>query len=215
MKLVIGNKNYSTWSLRPWLLLDYFEVPFEEVMESLQPEKLSLRLSQYSASSKVPVLLDGENTVWDSLAICEHISEQYLSGRGWPEQVKNRALARSISAQMHSGFGAMRNEMPMNIRAKRHLVLSDEAINDINQVQRLWHDSIAATGGPWLCGDFSIADCMFAPVAMRFITYGIELTPQAQAYVDRITQLPSMQKWIASALTETDVVDVDEAGIDR
>lgn len=213
MQLVIGNKNYSTWSLRPWLLLDYFDVTFEEVLESLRPEQLSQRLGKYSASSKVPVLLDGDIAVWDSLAICEHISEQCLNGRGWPQALGNRALARSISAQMHSGFGAMRNEMPMNIRAKRRLELSDEAKSDVAQVQQLWQDSIAKSGGPWLCGEFSIADCMFAPVAMRFITYGIELTPQAQAYVDKISGLPSMKKWIKAALLETEVVALDEAGV--
>jgi len=213
MKLVIGNKNYSTWSLRPWLLLDYFDTPFVEIMESLEAEQLSQRLGKYSSSNKVPVLLDGDVAVWDSLAICEYISEQYLAGRGWPESVANRALARSISAQMHSGFGAMRNEMPMNIRAKRQLKLSDEAQRDIALIQQLWSDSINSSGGPWLAGQFSIADCMFAPVAMRFITYGVELTEDAQAYVDRISNLSSMRKWVASALQETEVVAVDEAGI--
>jgi len=213
MELVIGNKNYSTWSLRPWLLLDYFGITFEEVMVSLAPAQLSQRLGQYSSASKVPVLIDGEVTVWDSLAICEHINDQYLQGRGWPQSLGNRALARSISAQMHSGFGAMRNEMPMNIRAKRRLDLSTEALRDISQVQQLWSNALEQSGGPWLGGEFSIADCMFAPVVMRFITYGIELTPEAQAYADRICGLSSMKKWIDCALQETEVIAVDEAGV--
>ena len=215
MQLIIGNKNYSTWSLRPWLLLDYFEVTFEEVLESLGPDQLSQRLGKYSASSKVPVLLDDDVVVWDSLAICEYISEQCLDGRGWPQATANRALARSISAQMHSGFGAMRNEMPMNIRAKRRLELSHDAKCDVAQIQQLWQDALAQSDGPWLCGEFSIADCMYAPVAMRFITYGIELTPVAQAYVDKISALPSMKKWVAGALEETEIVAIDEAGVER
>jgi len=211
--LVIGNKNYSTWSLRPWILLDYFDVTFEETLVSLAPAQLSQRLGQYSTSSKVPVLIDGDITVWDSLAICEYINEQYLSGRGWPDDRANRALARSISAQMHSSFGAMRNEMPMNIRAKRQLTLSADALNDIAQVQQLWSDALTRSGGPWLGGEFSIADCMFAPVAMRFITYGIELTPDAQDYVARISDISSIRKWVESALSETEIVAANEAGV--
>lgn len=214
LQLVIGNKNYSTWSLRPWLLMSHFDVAFEEIMESLGPEQLSERLGQYSASNKVPVLLDGDVCVWDSLAICEYINEQHLEGKGWPVNVENRARARSISAQMHSGFGAMRSEMPMNIRAKRKLVLSDEALGDIEAVQALWQQSIEASGGPWLCGEFSIADCMFAPVVMRFMTYTIKLTPAAQTYAQQLLALPAIKQWINDALVETEVVPADEAGID-
>jgi len=212
MKLVIGNKNYSTWSLRPWLLLDYFSLDFTEIIESLGPDQLGQRLGQYSASNKVPVLLDDEVCVWDSLAICEYINEQYLAGKGWPKSVANRALARSLSAQMHSGFGAMRNEMPMNIRAKRQLNLSRDAQRDIQLVQQAWHNAMAQSGGPWLAGEFSIVDCMFAPVVMRFETYNIPLSASAQSYAEQMLALPSIKKWIASALTEDEVVQVDEAG---
>ena len=139
MKLIIGNKNYSTWSLRPWVLLTHFEIPFAEVMESLTAHQLSERLAQYSDAKKVPVLINNDLCVWDSLAICEYINEQFLHGRGWPKNIEQRAIARAVSAQMHSGFAAIRNEMPMNIRAKRHIDFSEEALQEINQMQLLWH----------------------------------------------------------------------------
>ena len=134
MKLVIGNKNYSTWSMRPWLLLRYFNLDFEEINESLNAEGLSQRLAQYSPSKRVPVLLDNGLDVWDSLAICDYISERYLDGKGWPSGVANRARARSISAEMHASFQALRNELPMNIRAKRRVEMSADAMRDIAQV---------------------------------------------------------------------------------
>jgi len=214
MKLVIGNKNYSTWSLRPWLLLSHFNVPFTEVMESLSPQSLSERLAQYSDSKKVPVLVHNELNVWDSLAICEYVSEQYLHGRGWPKSVEQRAVARAVSAQMHSGFTAIRNEMPMNIRAKRSIELSDDAKKEINQMQLLWHRLLQNSGGPWLFGDFSIADCMFIPVVLRFKTYGVALLPSTENYRDTVMSNAAVNSWIDSALTETEIVDEDEAGED-
>lgn len=215
MKLVIGNKNYSTWSLRPWLLLSHFDVPFTEVMESLSPQSLSTRLAQYSDSKKVPVLINEELNVWDSLAICEYVSEQYLNGRGWPKDAAQRAVARSVSAQMHSGFTAIRNEMPMNIRAKRSIELSDDAKNEINQMQLLWHRLLQNSDGPWLFGDFSIADCMFIPVILRFETYGITLLPSTESYRDTVMANIALNSWIDAALTETEIIEVDEAGENR
>jgi len=215
MKLVIGNKNYSTWSLRPWLLLTHFEVSFTEVMESLQPDMLGVRLAQYSDSKKVPVLIDNDLNIWDSLAICEYVNERCLNGRGWPKDVSQRATARAVSAQMHSGFNAIRNEMPMNIRASRDIELSDAAQQEINQMQLLWHRLLQNSAGPWLFGDFSIADCMFIPVLLRFETYGISLLPSTKAYRDTIMSNIAVTTWIDSALKETEVVDVNEAGSDR
>lgn len=214
MKLVIGNKNYSTWSLRPWVLLSHFDVPFTEVIESLSPESLSERLAQYSDSKKVPVLVHNELNVWDSLAICEYVSEQYLHGRGWPKDVSQRATARAVSAQMHSGFSAIRNEMPMNIRAKRTIELSDDAKKEINQMQLLWHRLLQNSGGPWLFGDFSIADCMFIPVVLRFNTYGITLLPSTENYRDTVMANAAVNSWIDAALMETEIIEVDETGED-
>jgi len=215
MKLVIGNKNYSTWSLRPWLLLTHFEVSFTEVMESLQPDMLGVRLAQYSDSKKVPILIDNDLNIWDSLAICEYVNERCLNGRGWPKDVSQRATARAVSAQMHSGFNAIRNEMPMNIRASRDIELSDAAQQEINQMQLLWHRLLQNSAGPWLFGDFSIADCMFIPVLFRFETYGVSLLPSTKAYHDTIMSNIAVTTWIESALKETEVVDVNEAGNDR
>ena len=215
MKLVIGNKNYSTWSLRPWLLMTHFNVNFTELMESLAPEKLSERLAQYSDSKKVPVLINKELNVWDSLAICEYVNEQCLAGRGWPKDPAQRAIARSVSAQMHSGFGAIRNEMPMNIRAKRRIELSEEAKNEINQMQLLWHRLLQNSNGPWLFGEFSIADCMYIPVILRFETYGISLLPSTKQYRDAVFANEAVKQWIDAALQETEIVAVDEAGEER
>lgn len=215
MKLVIGNKNYSTWSLRPWLLMTHFSVNFTEQLESLAPEKLSERLAQYSDSKKVPVLINKELSVWDSLAICEYVNEQCLAGRGWPKDPAQRAIARSVSAQMHSGFGAIRNEMPMNIRAKRRVELSEEAKNEINQMQLLWHRLLQNSGGPWLFGEFSIADCMYIPVILRFETYGISLLPSTMQYRDTVFTNEAVKQWVDAALQETEVVVVDEAGEER
>lgn len=212
MKLVIGNKNYSTWSLRPWLLLSHFDVPFTEIIESLSPQSLPERLAQYSDSKKVPVLVNNELNVWDSLAICEYVSEQFLHGRGWPKNLQQRAIARSVSAQMHSGFPAIRNEMPMNIRAKRSIELSESAKKEINQMQLLWHRLLQNSGGPWLFGDFSIADCMFVPVVLRFETYGITLLPSTENYRDTVMSNVALNSWIDSALTETEIIEMDEVG---
>jgi len=225
MQLVIGNKNYSTWSLRPWLMLDAFEVEFEEVLVSLKDDGLSERLGQYSQSKRVPVLLDGDLTVWDSLAICEYVSETYLAGGGWPqglgatksERVASRATARAITAEMHSGFAALRNEMPMNCRASRQLEVSDAALNDIRRIEAIWarYARKDPKGDIRLFGEFSIADCFFAPVAMRFITYGIELSAPANDYLNSLRAHPSLEKWVVGALQETEIIPQDEAGAER
>lgn len=217
MKLVIGNKNYSTWSLRPWTLLDAFDVQFEEIQESLNGSDLTERLKKYSATGCVPVLMDGELIVWDSLAICEYVSENYLDGSGWPRDKWNRAIARAICAEMHSGFNALRSEMPMNCRAKRSLTLSDSVKRDIYRIDAIWSDYTEKDSNNKLrlFGEFSIADCFFAPVVMRFQTYEVELSDAASNYCQSMFEHRSLQKWLASALEETEIVEVDEAGIDR
>ena len=216
MKLVIGNKNYSTWSLRPWLLLEAFNVAYEEVQESLRDEGLTERFKQYSDSARVPVLIDDGLPIWDSLAICEYINDNYLANIGWPTDVKDKAIARAICAEMHSGFSALRSEMPMNCRAKRHVDLSPQALADIARIDAIWSHYARedSDGNLRLFGQFSIADCFFAPVAFRFVTYRTKLTTAAQNYADSLIQHNSMQKWLTGALSETEIIDCDEAGTD-
>lgn len=216
MQLVIGNKNYSSWSLRPWLLLDGFGLGFEEIQESLKAEGRKERFSKYSATSKVPVLIDNDIAIWDSLAICEYVSENYLNGKGWPADKIKRALARAITAEMHSGLSAMRNALPMNCRATREIDLSDQAKMDIQRVDNIWSEYAEndSTGELRLFGSFSIADCFFAPVVFRFKTYGVQLSKKADAYYQSMLKHPSMKKWLTSALTETEFIEEDEAGVD-
>ena len=217
MQLVIGNKNYSSWSLRPWMLLSFFELDFEEVQASLQAEGLSDRLGQFSPTSRVPVLIDGELTVWDSLAICEYVSEQYLGGKGWPSDAAKRAEARAVTAEMHSGFAGLRREMPMNCRARRQVEPSAQTLKDIARVDEIWAKGMAA-GGPWLFGEFSIADCFYAPVVMRFKTYaadsGVVLSAGAQRYQDFFLENAALNNWVSAAVQETEIVPEDEAGVD-
>jgi glutathione S-transferase len=207
--LVTANKNYSTWSLRPWLLLKAFKVHFNEVYESLNGEDLRDRLLQYSATAKVPVLKENSVTVWDSLAICEYINEVYLENEGWPRSTIARAKARAIVSEMHSGFGALRHAMPMNIRAKRRIQINTDIENDITRIDHIWSDHHASG---WLFDTFSIADCFYAPVAFRFETYGIKLSETAQQYQHKLLAHPAMVEWKEKALAETEIVDMDEAG---
>ena len=217
MKLVIGNKNYSSWSLRPWLLLSAFNVEFEEIQESLLQEGIKERFGKYSPSCKVPVLIDGELSVWDSLAICEYVSEKYLNGRGWPEDIERRAEARAICAEMHSGFMALRNEMPMNCRATRKLELSAAAKADNSRIDSIWshYTEQNAHIGPWLFGEFSIADCFFAPVAFRFATYGVSLSVSAQTYSSLLLNHKSVAEWKEAGQAEIEIIARDEAGVEN
>ena len=218
MQLVIGNKNYSSWSLRPWLLLKAFDVPFEEQNVSLiglGTRELSDHLRQYSPAAKVPVLIDEDRVLWDSLAICEYISEQYLSGRGWPSEAGDRARARAVTAEMHAGFSAVRNALPMNCRAKRQVELTDEILADVKRIDEIWSDRLPKDSkSPWLFGDFSIADCFYAPVAFRFKTYEIELSAEALGYMTKLLTHPAVEDWLHDALLEIEVIVEDEAGED-
>ena len=213
MKLVIGNKNYSSWSLRPWLLLSTFGIEFEEIQESLRQEGLTERLSQYSPTGRVPVLIDKPVTVWDSLAICEYVSEKYLAGKGWPKDEALRAEARAVCAEMHAGFMGLRGELPMNCRATRQVELSDSAKLDITRVDAIWSKGMSAGKGPWLFGDFSIADCFYAPVVLRFKTYGISVSESACRYQSWFLEHDALNQWVDAAKAETEIVPEDEAGI--
>ncbi|WP_096086779.1 glutathione S-transferase family protein [Agaribacterium haliotis] len=206
MKLVIGNKNYSSWSLRPWLLLHAHALDFEEVNESLAQHGIRERLSQYSDSAKVPVLLDRGLTIWDSLAICEYISENYLSGRGWPKSAADRAQARSLVAEMHSGFAALRSELPMNCRLTKSAQLSPAVRAEVQRIEQLWNNYVSADQSEQLrlFGCFGIADCFFAPVVFRFHSYGVKLSGTAGRYQQSLLAHPSMQLWLTQAIGETE-----------
>lgn len=214
MKLIIGNKNYSSWSLRGWLALKAFDVPFEEIKLSLFSDEFYTELAKHSPVGKVPVLVDGDLSVWDSLAICEYINETYLDGKGWPIDKSKRAVARSVVADMHSGLFGIRTEMPMNCRARRHVELSDQAKKEVATLDALWTKLRAenAQNGDYLFGKFSLADAFFAPVMFRFKTYGIALSAAASEYQTTMLMHPAMQEWLDDALIETDVIDADEAG---
>lgn len=215
MKLIIGNKNYSSWSLRPWLLLSAFDLPFEEVRIPLFVEGFKSEIEKYSAAGKVPVLHDNGLVVWDSLAICEYISEKYLGGKGWPEDEKLRAMARSCCAEMHSGFATLRNDMPMNCRALgRKVDITTELQRDISRIDSLWTSltSKHRDQGPWLFGEFSIADCMFAPVVFRFNTYSPELSKNAQEYIKTMLAHPKMKLWLEQAAQEAETIQYAEVG---
>jgi len=216
LKLVIAEKNYSTWSMRPWLLLRHFGVEFEEVYESFLPdETMRERFCAYSPTGQVPVLLDAGFAVWDSLAICEHVSETRLDGGGWPQDPSLRAEARAICAEIHSGLRGLRRSLPMNIRAKRRVDLDERTLADVRRVDEMWGRCARRNPDGWLFGEFSIADCFYAPVAMRFRTYvGLPLSEAAVGYAGRIAELPAVREWIDGALTETSVVPEDEAGED-
>ena len=203
--LVIGNKNYSSWSLRPWLAMKVAGIPFAEHRIPLYGPGSKDQILVYSPAGKVPCLADGDLRVWDSLSICEYLAEKHPGL--WPQDPAARALARSVSAEMHSGFANLRAKMSMNIR-KRYpgLGRTPESLADVARIVSLWSDCRAryGKGGPFLFGAFSIADAMYAPVVLRFRTYEVELPADCRAYSDAVLALPAMQDWIAAAMAETE-----------
>ena len=214
-KLIIGNKNYSTWSLRPWLLMKEAGIEFDEHRIVLDTPKTAKEIAEFSAAGKVPILQLGDVTVWESLAIAETVAERWPEKKLWPEDFGERAHARAISAEMHSGFVHLRNCMPMNCRAMgRKVHIPDELGDDINRVIDIWSDCHKHYGdrGGWLFGDFSVADAMYAPVVMRLRTYGINLPDSAGYYPHRLLESEAMQEWLAAAECETEVIEADEKG---
>ncbi|CAM4390613.1 glutathione S-transferase family protein [Pseudoalteromonas ostreae] len=214
MQLFIGNKNYSTWSLRAWYLMSKFNVIFTEKQLVLDTPEFYETLKNSFSVQKVPALVDGDLQVWDSLAICEYINDAYLSNAAWPTDSAQRAIARSLSAEMHSSFIALRNEMPMNIRATRNIDLSDAAKKDLARIDEIFSAQQTRYPNGWLFGQFSIADAMFAPVVLRLKTYQISLSALAQQYCDKVMACPILQRWINESMSETDIVASDEAGVD-
>ncbi len=212
MQLYIANQNYSTWSLRAWLIFDHYNLAADVIKLKLFTPEFYDTLASVTPTAKVPTLVDGDVAVWDSLAILEYVNDAYLNGAAWPTSVAERALARAISAEMHSGFFNIRNELPMNCRAKRKLVLSEGAQKDIARIDAIWSEQMEQYPEGWLFGEWSIADAMFAPVALREETYGIQLSERAQQYQQRVLNSPSIKKWLAEASLEKDIVEEDEAG---
>ncbi|MBU6456118.1 MAG: glutathione S-transferase family protein [Bradyrhizobium sp.] len=211
LKLVIGNKNYSSWSMRPWLALRANNIDFEEVFIPLYTgDADKRRILDVTRSGKVPALVDGDITVWDSLAIIEYLAERFPDARLWPEDRASRAHARSISAEMHSGFVALRNECGMNLHRPIGAVpLSDDARANIARIQQIWSECRKRHGnsGPFLFGAFSGADAMFAPVVHRFRTYAVEVTPVAADYMNAMMAQPAFQEWTRAGLAETIVIE--------
>ncbi|MDH4121001.1 MAG: glutathione S-transferase family protein [Deltaproteobacteria bacterium] len=205
--LIIANKKYSSWSMRPWLLMKQLGIPFQEKYIPLYQPGYQQALAPYSPSLKVPALRHGPLTVWDSLAICEYVAERHP--QAWPQDPAARAVARSVSAEMHSGFQAMRSELTCNLGARYAWQACGEAVMaDMARVEAIWADCRKkyGSGGPWLFGAFSIADAMFAPVATRFVTYNVPISPISQEYVNTVFQSPAFQAWQAGALAEKEVI---------
>jgi glutathione S-transferase len=216
LRLVIGNKNYSSWSMRPWVLLRQAQIPFDEVQLKFDESKGSLTVAgieKYSAAGKVPVLMIDGEAVWDSLAICETVAEMFPEKHLWPETAEARRVARSACAEMHSGFQALRSKMPMNIRSRHPgKGLTPESRKDIDRVVALWTECRERFGGAgnFLFGRFSIPDAFYAPVVMRFHTYAVKLPPVAQAYCEAVQALSAVREWIEAARRETEFVPADE-----
>jgi glutathione S-transferase len=213
--LVIGNKNYSSWSLRAWLVMRKTQVAFQERRLPLDTVVFADEIGDYSPTSKVPVLWDEALCIWDSLAIAEYANERWAEGKLWPQQRGERAQARAISAEMHAGFPLLRARMPMNCRARERQVTIDAGLElEISRILSIWHEcrQNAGDSGPWLYGEFSIADAMFAPVALRFHTYGIDMPAVARDFVETIMQDTDVAQWMLAAAEEIEVVEADEAG---
>ena len=220
LKLYIGNKNYSSWSMRPWVLLKQAGIPFEEVKVRFDSFEAVSTLKQaihtVTHVGKVPVLLDGDLAVWDTLAIAEYLAEQYPDKQLWPADVKARARARSICAEMHSGFGALRSACPMNIEADLsdtgRLIWRDKpAVRaDVARIVAMWEELLASYKGPLLFGRFSIADAYFAPVAMRLSRYALPVPQEISAYIGRLSALPGAKAWVDDALAENDFREFEE-----
>ncbi|MBS0390291.1 MAG: glutathione S-transferase family protein [Comamonadaceae bacterium] len=220
LQLYIGNKNYSSWSMRPWVLLRQAGIAFEEVpvrFDSFDANsQFKRQLQAVSPAGKVPVLVDGSISIWDSLAIAEYLAETHPDKRLWPQDKSARAHARSVTAEMHSGFTALRSHCGMNIEARLPevgaILWRDQAgvRADVERLVQMWGELLARYGGPMLFGQFTIADAFYAPVCMRLISYGLPVPEPIAAYVQRVRELPGVQAWIDGALAEHDFLDFEE-----
>ena len=204
VRLVIGDKNYSSWSMSPWLLLKMFNINFEEIAIALYQDSTAQQLGPYSPSLKVPVLLHREITVWDSLSICEYISGELLDDSGWPTNLRKRVSARSVSAEIHADFPNLKKEWPLNCKSGFVRPPSEKTLDEIARIDAIWSCCRHKFGetGDYLYGRFSIADCMFAPTAVVFNAYGATLSAEAQRYCDTILDNPFVQSWVAQGRAE-------------
>jgi glutathione S-transferase len=205
LTLIVGSKNYSSWSLRPYLALAHTGQPFQEVVIALDQPDTAANIAKYSPSGRVPALLHGTLSIWDSLAICEYLAETFPQARLWPQEREARAVARAVVAEMHSGFSNLRQNMTMDIRARKPgQGRAPGVAEDIARIQALWNDCRArfGQGGPFLFGHFSIADAFYAPVVTRFVTYEVELDAVSRAYRDTVLELPALKTWTEAALKE-------------
>jgi glutathione S-transferase len=213
IKIYLGNKNYSSWSLRPWLALKQTGIEFDEELIPLSEPTTRSTILRYSPSGRVPALIHNGLTVWDSLAICEYLAESFPAAQLWPADAAARAVARAVSAEMHSGFAALRNHLPMNMRSSfPNRGVTPEVQADINRITAIWRDCRKrfGEGGPFLFGGFTNADAMYAPVVSRFRTYRVELEEEAQAYADAVWALPALQEWLTAAKNEPMIIESAE-----
>lgn len=207
MQLLIGNKNYSSWSLRPWLGLKVAGITFEEQLHNLYAANARDERLQFAPTAKVPVLIDGEITIWETLAIAEYIAERFPLAKLWPHDTAPRAHARTVCAEMHAGFTALRTACPMDCRSQKTVTITPEVQADVDRIVALWLDcrerfGIASSEGEFLFGHFTWADAFFAPVVTRLVTYGIAVPVAASLYMNTVLALPAMQEWLAAAEVE-------------
>ena len=213
LQLIIGNKNYSSWSFRPWLAMKVAGIAFEETLISLEAPDFKKRVTALGGAGRVPTLIDGNTRVWESLAILEYLAEKFPAAALWPEPPAARAHARAISSEMHAGFAAVRRQLPMNIRRPvLPRALDAEAIGDVARIDAIWNEcrSRFGAGGPFLYGAFGAADAMYAPVVWRFRTYAVEVSAIAQAYMHALMALPAWNEWREAACREPWVLPHDE-----
>jgi len=221
MKLLVGNKNYSSWSMRPWVMLTHFDIPFEEVMtrfDSFAPDsRFKAAVGALSPAGKVPILVEDDGfAIWDTLAIAEYVAEKFPHKTLWPRDTRRRARARTVCAEMHSGFAALRGAFGMNIEASlpevgaRVLAENAAARADVARIIQLWQDALAESGGPFLFGDYSIADAYFAPVVTRLRTYALPVPADVAAYMERALAAKGTAAWIRDALEEKEFLSFEE-----
>jgi glutathione S-transferase len=219
LQLVIGNKNYSSWSMRPWVLLKHFGIPFEEIklrFDFTPGSDFYRTLAQYTPTHKVPVLLIDGHAVWDTLAIAEAVADLRPDLPIWPQDRQTRARARSLACEMHAGFSALRSHCPMNIEAHladvgQRVWAEQEAVrHDVARIDAMWCEQLQGQGGPFLCGGFTALDAYYAPVAARIRSYGLPVSDAAQRYIDRLWTSPGVAAWVADALAEKDFLDFEE-----
>jgi len=211
LHLIIGNKNYSSWSFRPWLAMKVAGIAFEETLISLEAQDFKARVMAISGAGRVPVLIDGDIRIWESLAILEYLAEKFPAAALWPPQADARALARAIVSEMHAGFMALRRHLPMNVsRPVKARPLDDGVAVDVIRIDAIWSECLAKAGGPFLFGAFGAADAMYAPVIWRFHTYAVEVSDAARIYMRAVMALPAWNEWRAAARREPWVLPHDE-----